>query len=185
MRIRSIAVAVAVLFALPTFAAELEGVIMPDTRELEGKQLKLNGQGLRKKFIFNVYVAGLYVENPSKDANAILKADEGRRVDMAMLRDLDKKTIVEAIQAGFEKNAGSNMPALKERLEKFIAVIPDLKKGQALTITYVPGKGTSVAGAGGASYTAEGKDFADALFSVWIGANPVDSDLKKGMLGNK
>lgn len=182
---RSMVMAVAVLFAVPTLAAELEGVIMPDTRELEGKTLKLNGQGLRKKFIFNVYVAGLYVENPSKDGATILKADEARRVDMAMLRDLEKKAIVEAIQSGFEKNAGSNMPSLKDRLEKFIAVIPDVKKGQALTITYVPGKGTSVSGAGGASYTAEGKDFADALFSVWIGANPVDDSLKKGMLGNK
>jgi hypothetical protein len=29
----------------------------------------------------------------------------------------------------------------------------------------------------------EGKDFADALFSVWLGANPVQEDLKKALLG--
>jgi len=32
---------------------------------------------------------------------------------------------------------------------------------------------------------AQGKDFADALFSVWLGAKPVDEGLKKGMLGGK
>jgi hypothetical protein len=29
----------------------------------------------------------------------------------------------------------------------------------------------------------EGKDFADALFSVWLGANPVQVDLKTALLG--
>ncbi len=28
----------------------------------------------------------------------------------------------------------------------------------------------------------EGKDFADALFSVWLGANPVQEDLKRALL---
>jgi hypothetical protein len=27
------------------------------------------------------------------------------------------------------------------------------------------------------------KDFADALFAVWLGANPVQEDLKKKLLG--
>jgi hypothetical protein len=129
-------------------------------------------------------VAGLYVETPSTDGAAILAKDEARRVDMAMLRDLDKKSIVEAIRSGFEKNAGDKLPGLKDSLEKFAAVIPDVKKGQSLTVIYEPGKGTRVDGPG-QSYTAEGKDFADALFSVWVGKFPVDDGLKKGMLGGK
>jgi hypothetical protein len=181
---RLAAVLATALCAVPVFAAELEGVKMPDTLTVEGKELKLNGQGLRQKFVFNVYVAGLYVESTSTDGAAILAADGVRRVDMAMLRDLDQKSILEAIKAGFEKNAGDKLPSLKERLDKFSAVIPDVKKGQALTIVYVPGKGTTVQGQG-TSYTAEGKEFADALFSVWIGKFPVDETLKKGMLGKK
>jgi hypothetical protein len=103
---------------------------------------------------------------------------------MAMLRDLDKTSIFDALKNGFEKNAGDAYPALKERLEKFGAVISDLKRGQALTIVYQPGKGTRIEGQGN-SYAAEGKEFADALFSVWIGKFPVDENLKKGMLGGK
>jgi hypothetical protein len=31
----------------------------------------------------------------------------------------------------------------------------------------------------------QGKDFADALFSVWLGKQPVDDGLKKAMLGKE
>ncbi|MFT3708859.1 MAG: chalcone isomerase family protein [Archangium sp.] len=174
----------AALFALPALAAELEGVKADDTMTVDGKELKLNGQGLRVKVFFKVYVASFYVETPSKDPAAILKADEIRRVELKMLRDLDQKTIVEAIRSGFEKNAGKNYEGLKERLDKFVEKITDLKKGQSLVVQYIPGKGTRVEGVEG-SFVAPGKDFADALISVWIGQSPVDDGLKKGMLGNK
>jgi hypothetical protein len=184
MHIMRIGILVALMVSSGALAGELEGVSMPDKVTVEGKELTLNGLGLRKKFVFNVYVAGLFVEHPSQDPSAILGADETRRVEMKMLRDLEKKAVVEAIRNGFEKNAGEKLAGLSERLEKFSALIPDLKKGQTLSILYVPGKGTKVEG-GKDSYLAEGKDFADALFSVWIGKVPVDGQLKKGMLGAK
>lgn len=170
------------LLSVPALAGELNGVKMPDEISVDGHALKLNGMGLRKKFIVDVYVAGLYVEHQSKDAAVILKNDETRRVDMKMLRDLDAKTIIDAIRTGFDKNAAAQLPALKERLDAFCSQIPNVKKGQTLVISYLPGKGTSIAGAGEATFIA-GKDFADALFSVWIGKVPVDDGLKAGMLG--
>ncbi|MBK7858492.1 MAG: chalcone isomerase family protein [Archangiaceae bacterium] len=173
------------LLAVAAQAGELKGVQMPDTRKIGDKELKLNGMGLRTKAIFKVYVAGLYVESPSNDPDKLIAADTVKRVDMAMLRDLGKEKIIEAIREGVEKNSKDKMGALKERLDKFSSVIPDLKEGQVLSITYVPGTGTTVKGAGGAETTVEGKDFSDALFSVWLGKIPVDDDLKRGMLGQK
>ena len=176
-------VLVALLFAVPALAKELKGVKMDDTIDVEGKKLILNGIGLRTKVIFKVYVAGLYLEEASSDPGVILTKEQTRKVTMVMLRDLEKTKISEAIQAGFEKNNTEKMGALKDRLAKFIAVIPDLKEGQLLSLTYVPGKGTTVKGGAAAEQTIEGKDFADALFSVWLGKSPVDEDLKTGMLG--
>ena len=51
-----------------------------------------------------------------------------------------------------------------------------------LTLTYVPDKGTVVSGAGKETVI-PGKDFADALFTVWLGPDPVDGDLKRKLLG--
>ena len=44
-------------------------------------------------------------------------------------------------------------------------------------------QGTTVKGPT-AEVSVPGKDFADALFSVWLGKEPVDEGLKSGMLGN-
>ncbi len=173
----------AVLLALPALAGELKGIKMSDSIDAGGKKLVLNGMGLRSKAMFKVYVAGLYLEEKSNDAATITSKDQVRQVHMVMMRDLEKSKITEAIVAGFEKNSGDKMAALKARLEKLNASVPDLKEGQAFRLTYVPGKGTTVKGGDAAETLVEGKDFADALFSVWLGKSPVDEDLKSGMLG--
>jgi hypothetical protein len=174
---------VCLLVSVPALAKELKGVKMADTIEVDGKKLTLNGMGLRTKVVFKVYVAGLYLEEASSDPAVIIGKDQTRRVDMVMLRDLEKGKITEAIRAGFEKNNADKMAALKDRLDRFVAVIPDLKEGQVLALTYVPNKGTTVKASAGSEVTVDGKDFADALFSVWLGKDPVDGDLKTGMLG--
>jgi hypothetical protein len=173
------------LAAAPALAREEYGVRMPDTVTIEGKQLKLNGMGLRQKhmvFSINVYVAGLYVESPSRNAAELISSDQTKRMTMFMLRDLGKDKITEALRNGFEKNSKAQLPVLKERLDRLCAMIPDAKKGSTIVISYVPGTGTVLAGPGERSVI-EGKDFADALFSVWLGRSPVDEDLKKGLVG--
>jgi hypothetical protein len=168
--------------AIPALARELKGISMPDRITVEGKQVVLNGMGLRTKMTFKVYVAGLYVETATKNASMILSSDQIRRVEMVMMRDLGKEKIAEAVESGFEKNSKAKMPVLKARLDQFIAGLTDLKEGDKLVITYVPGKGINVQ-SGAKTIAIEGKDFADAMFAVWLGEYPVDEDLKEGMLG--
>ena len=179
------AVVLAVVLALPAAAKEVAGVKFPETVAAEGKELKLNGAGLRKKLVFNVYAVGLYVESPSRSAQQVIESDQVKRVRMSMLRDLDKKSITEAIVEGFKKNAKDRMSAMQQRLDTFTAAIPDLKKGDELVLTYVPGKGTTIESRAGEKISVGGKDFADALFSVWLGKSPVDEGLKDGMLGKE
>ena len=179
------AVVMAVVLALPVAAKEAGGVQFPETLTVEGKELKLNGAGLRKKFVVNVYAAGLYVESPSQSAQQVIESDQVKRVRLSMLRDLDKKTITEAIVDGFKKNSKDKLPALQQRLDTFTAAIPDVKKGEELLLTYAPGKGTTIESKGGQKISVEGKDFADALFAVWLGKSPVDGSLKDGMLGKE
>ncbi|HUO85228.1 MAG TPA: chalcone isomerase family protein [Thermoanaerobaculia bacterium] len=172
-----------ILMAGTLGAAEVAGVKLAEQLTLEGKTLALNGAGLRSKFFVKVYVAGLYLEKRSSDPDTILSSDQIRQVRMVMTRDLGRDKIVEAVEEGFEKNNKSRMPALRARLAQFVSVIPDLKAGDELIITYVPAKGTTLTSRSGVTVTIEGKDFGDALFSVWLGDYPVDEKLKTGMLG--
>lgn len=182
------ALALALTFTLPARAAEVSGVKLPETVTVEGKTLKLNGAGVRSKLIFKVYVGALYLEETSNSTQAILASDTARQTQMIMLRDLEKKQVVDAIREGFEHNNKAQLPALRERLNTLEANMPaKLKEGDRLSISYVPGKGTVIhsTGLAGKEVFIEGKDFADALWSVWLGAKPVDSSLKDRMLGLK
>ncbi len=169
--------------ALVSLAGEVAGVSMPTTATLEGKTLRLNGMGLRTKVIFKVYVAGLYLENPSKDAGSVVSSDQVKSMRLAILRSLKGSQVTEAIEEGFEKNSKPQMAALKPRLAKLGTLIPNVEKGDDVLLTYVPGKGTVVTVKGAEKGVIEGKDFADALLSVWLGSNPVQEDLKKELLG--
>jgi hypothetical protein len=161
---------------------EVAGVNVPPTITVEGKTLHLNGAGLRTKMMFKVYVAGLYLENTSKDAGAIASSDQVKSMRLAILRSLKGKQVSEAIEEGFEKNSKAQLAALKPRLDKLGGMIPNVEKGDDIVLTYVPGKGTVVSVKGAEKGVIEGKDFADALFAVWLGANPVQDDLKKELL---
>ena len=175
----------AFLLALPAAAKEREGVVSQPVVEAGGKQLHLMGMGLRKKLWFKVYIASFYLENPTEDAAQAVSSEQVKRVEMHMLRDLERGKITEAVQAGFEKNAGPQMPQLQGRLDQFLKAIPDLKSGQVIVVTYLPGRGTVIKAGAGEEIALPGKDFGDALFSVWLGQHPVDDELKNEMLKDR
>jgi Chalcone isomerase-like len=163
-------------------AGELAGITMPDTLKVGEKTLKLNGLGLRKKAMFKVYVGGLYLESPSKDAGATLASNQAKAIRMHFLRDLTKAQVVEGFQEGFEANA-KDKAAQKAAFEKMLALVPDVKEGTTMTFTYLPGKGTTLSAGSKELGVFEGKGFADAVFSIWLGPKPPSEELKTGMLG--
>lgn len=179
----SVALLAVLGLATPCLAKELAGVNMPESVEVQGIQLQLNGMGLRKKWVFKVYVAGLYLESPSRDAATIIQSKQIKRIEIQMLRDLSNARVTNGIERGFKKNAEDKLPALREKLDRLYAHVSDFRRGQKLTVTYVPGKGTMVRNSDGKEILIEGRDFAEAMFSVWLGKSPVDRSLKRGLLG--
>jgi hypothetical protein len=179
----TLAVALVVLVAGHALAADVGGVKVPDTQTVDGKTLKLNGAGIRKKAIFKVYVAGLYVETPSKDASALLASGEAKSMHLWMLRDIKGANVSSAIADGFQLNSKAALPQLQPRLDQLAKMIPDLKEGDQMAMSWVPDKGTVVSVRGTDVGTIEGRDFADALFAVWLGPNPIQDDLKVALAG--
>lgn len=158
---------------------------MPDSIRVDGQSLELNGIGVRTKTLFaiKVYVAGLYLEQRSHDATQIIATDGPRRLALRMTHDASRDKLEGEIRTGFERNSKRNAKALQQRLERFLMGLPDLEEGQSLSITYVPGQGTTVHGTGGDKVTVPGKDFADAVLWVWLGEHPIDAELARALLG--
>ena len=164
-------------------AAALAGVTMPDTVPVAGKTLRLNGQGLRTKVFFKIYVAGLYLENPTHDAARAVSADEAKRVVMHFLyKNVTKKQLVEAWEESFAD--ASLSPDLRRDASLFESWMGDVAAGQEIVLTYEPGKGTMVQFAGQEKGTIPGPDFMRVLWRTWLGPKPPTQDLKKGMMGN-
>src|SRR5271167_4066463 len=94
-------------------AATLAGVTLPDTIQVRGTPLVLNGMGLRTKYMVKVYVAGLYLEQKSSDPDAIIKSDATKRIVMQFLHGARKSQMVDAFNESFTDNAPDAHNAMK------------------------------------------------------------------------
>jgi hypothetical protein len=65
----------------------------------------------------------------------------------------------------------------------FIGYFGDMKDGDEIVLTVVPGAGTTAALNGQDKGTIAGDDFGAGLLKVWLGDHPPSEDLKAGLLG--
>ena len=180
----SLAVAMVVMCAMMELhAASLAGVTLPASQQVAGKTLVLNGLGLRTKFMVKVYVAGLYLEEKSSDANAIIKADAPKRIVLQFVHGASKSQMADAFTESFNDNTPDAMKTMKPDIDKLLGAIDAVKVGDQMVFTYIPGTGTTFAQGGQDKVTIPGAPFGQVMFSVWLGPKPPTADCKKGMLG--
>jgi len=167
-------------------AAEISGVKLPDQVTLEGKTLKLNGTGLRQATILkvNVYAAGLYLQSPSGDGEAIANSDQPKSIEMVFMREVSAKQMADAFQEGFEKNCLADCAKLKPDISKLQGLMKDMKKGDTMAYHFLT-DGVEVMIRGQKAGTVGDKAFSHQLIRCWIGKNPPNSGLKEGLLGSR
>jgi hypothetical protein len=166
--------------------AEIAGVTVPATVDAGGQSLVLNGAALRKKAVFKVYVAGLYLPAKNGDADAILAADGPRELRMQFVRDVGKDKMCEAWDESLKNNTPAADAQLQGEFKELCGWMQDHKKGDVMSFTYLPATGTTVAIAGQTKGSIAGKPFADALFKSWIGPKPGPGEgFKNDLLGVK
>lgn len=182
MRLASLLILLLTLVPLRADAGRKAGVTMPDQITIAGKQLTLNGMGLREATALkiDVYVAGLYVENPSSNPAQLINANETKSIVLTFVRDVDRGDITKAWSEGFK----NNQPASQASIDQLNGWMTDMKKGQSLRFTYIPGTGTAVDVAGQRKGIIKGEPFAQALFAIWLGNHPPTGALRKGLLGD-
>ena len=169
-------------------ALEVAGVNLEDKAQLEGRELVLNGAGLRKKAFFQVYVVGLYLAERKSAAAEALAAPGAKRVLIVMLRNVDADDFSEALMDGLSANhTPAEMKALEPRLkqlQEIINGIKEAKKGMRVALDGTPA-GTQVLVDGKPAGAIPGEDFHRALLKIWLGDKPVQADVKRALLGEK
>lgn len=164
-------------------AATVAKVDVPDTANVAGIDLVLNGAGLRTKYFIKIYVGALYVGQKSDDPDAIMAQSGPDRVLMHMIYAVSKQDFSDAWSGDFAANNPDSNDALKDRIAQFIAYFGDSKKDDIITIDYVPGQGTQISWNGAFRGNIPGEDFHKAFLKVFLGPKPPTNSLKDGMLG--
>ncbi len=164
----------------------LNGVTLPAELTFSEQSLELNGGGIRKKYFFSLYTAGLYLSQKSKDASSIMGADETMAIRLEITSSMiNSGNMSEAITEGFENSTGGNTGPVQDRVDELLKAFSSesIEIGDVFDIVYIPGTGSQTYKNGSLKSTINGLDFKKALFGVWLSDKPASTDLKKGMLG--
>jgi hypothetical protein len=164
---------------------EVGSVTLDNTLNFGNSELILNGAGIRKKaMVLKLYSGGLYLAKKSKDAEAIINADETMAIRLVITSSfVSSEAMQEAVNEGFEASTGGKTAPIAAEIKKFISFFDDeIIEKDMFDITYqktgvVVYKNKKELG------TIGGLNFKKALFGIWLGDDPADSKLKKGMLG--
>ena len=177
----------AALLAVPGLqAAEVAGVKVDEQIKVGGSELVLNGAGLRTKVFVKVYIGALYVSQKANTPAALLDAATPRRMNLRMLRDVDSDSLYGALRDGLkDNNSEAELAALKGPVDQFAEIMKKVgtaKVGDTVAIDFTA-DGVAVSFNGEPRGKVAGGTFGKALLKVWLGDNPVDSSLKKALLG--
>src|SRR5438874_1550197 len=104
---------------LAASGAEVAGVRLEDKAQVASRDLVLNGAGLRKRVVFNVYVIGLYLPEKKTDAAAVLQLAGPKRAAIHMLRDVGAEQFTDALVEGLRENhSEADYKALEPRVKE-------------------------------------------------------------------
>jgi hypothetical protein len=172
----------------PALAVDVAGVKIEDSAKVAGKDLRLNGAGVRTRAIFKVYAMGLYLGKKEATTDAVLASTGPRRFTIVMLREVSGDDFGQAFMTGINNNTdkaekGKIVNQMVKLGEIFVNV-GGLKKGDKLIVDWVPDKGTVIELNGKSlSEPLPELGFYNALLKIWLGDKPADSDLKPLLLG--
>jgi hypothetical protein len=163
-------------------AASFEGVEFPDTITAQSETLVLNGLGPRFATMakIRVYVAGLYVQTKTGDADQLISSEGPKQLLMKFQRDVSAAQSRDAWKKGLEK-ASKEYPNITDRVPQLMAAMNDMKKGEEMAYVF-SGEQVEIVVRGESKAVITGRDFIEALFTVWL-KYPPNPEFAKGLLG--
>jgi len=164
-------------------AATVEGVTFSREVRAGESTLALRGCGLLRYMVFiKAYVAAFYLPESIRSEDAL--GDIPKHLEIEYFHGITAQDFAKATSSSISRNVSlMTFQRLKPKIDEFNALYRDVKPGDRYALTYIPGRGTTLSWNGQPLGTVAGEDFAVGLFDIWLGPNPLDSDLKRLLLG--
>lgn len=158
---------------------------VPDKQIFSDTELVLNGTGVRSKFIYDIYIIGLYLTEPSSDADAIVSADEPMAMRIYIISDLvTGERFADYTREGFVRATDGNLKPIKAEVDTLVESFrANLQKDDVYDLVYIPATGVEIYRNGKKEDVAPGLEFKQALFGIWLGDKPVNNNLRDELLG--
>ena len=132
--------------------------------------------------VIKVYDARLHLG--AGEPSSKVFADIPVRLQLTYHRGFTAVEIIKGGDALLARNVKADTLApLRERLELINRAYRDVREGDSYTLTYVPGKGTTLRLNGSPLVTVPGHDFAAAYFRIWLGDDPISKSMRDTLLG--
>lgn len=165
----------------------LKGVVLEDTAHVGTRNLLLNGAGVRSKYIFDEYIAALYLREKKNRAEDVLADPGEKRISLYFVNELNMQELLYVFKKSFKYNhSNEQLDGMKTELRQFddiFTVMEELNEGDLVQFDYQPDLGTTVMINGSTRGTISGAEFYRALLKIWLGANPIQEKLKQKLLG--
>lgn len=164
----------------------ISGFELPESINLNGKTLYLNGASMRNKFFINIYVIALYSEKPILTEEEAIYSNIERSLRMLIATPLaTPKTVSENIEEGIKYSLGKNYISLKPTVDRIRKVVDEAKIGyKDYMDNYFTSSGVLQMYKNDVllSSDEDAKIFAESLFNMYMGKNPKDSKIKRALL---
>lgn len=163
--------------------AVIEGIAFDKTYRIADTELHLRGYGLLRYLVFiKAYVGAFYMLPGETAAQAL--GQTPRRLELEYFHAIAAEEFAEATRQKIADNVSPDtQAAIAERLERFNGFYRDVKPGDRYALTYLPGHGTELALNGEVLGRIAGDDFAAAVFAIWLGPDPIDTEFRDTLLG--
>lgn len=166
---------------------EVEGFRFEGSIRLGGADLVLNGIGVRKRFYLPIYVAAFYVPQRSSDPEVLLSQTGPRRMALRFVREVEAELFLTSLDAGMRKHyPPAQLAAWKDQWETLSVIISRMvlaRRSDHMSWDYTPEDGARLMKNSVPRVPAiQGEDFYNAVLRVWLGPQPADAELKKGIL---
>ena len=144
--------------------------------------LVLHSLGKLTKWFLTGYAAGLYL-GEGTGAERVLE-DVPKRLELHYFYGVEAEKFGKAADTILARQFDERtLASVEDRIERIAGLYTDVEPGDRYALTYLPGRGTQLAKNGEIVGTIPGADFARVYFSIWLGEDPLDEDLRAQLLG--
>lgn len=168
--------------SLANLTVEVDGVSFNRTIDAMDQRLHLHGAGLLRYMVFiKAYVGALYLPEAVPSEHVLKPV--AKQLELAYFHPIKGEDFAKATRLKIADNVtAAQVKVLQSRIDDLAALYRDVKPGDRYALTYVPDQGTTLALNGESLGSIPGDDFAQALFSIWLGANPIDQKFRDLLL---